>query len=200
MLDAGNDGEDGFIHRILYVYPKKLTGRTWNWEGLSPGTSKLWDDIVHRLHELEMDQDGNGRPAPCVLDFEPEARPLWQEWFDAHAAEAEAADFDEMLKCFWPKAVAYAARLSLVVHLLRAACGEQVGEDVDLESLRRGLRLIEYFQSHSAAVYAHLRLPKEATQIRRAIDWIREHGGECNPTKLVQNGVAGCAAGRRRWS
>ena len=138
-----------------------------------------------------MDQDGHGQPAPRVLDFEPEARPLWQEWFDAHAAEAEAADFDEMLKCFWPKAVAYAARLSLVVHLLRAACGEQVGEDVDPESLRRGLRLIEYFQSHSAAVYAHLRLPKEATRIRRAIAWIREHGGECNPTKLVRNSVAG---------
>ena len=40
VLDAGNDGEDGFIHRILFVYPKKLTGKTWNWEGLSPETTQ----------------------------------------------------------------------------------------------------------------------------------------------------------------
>ena len=136
-------------------------------------------------------QDEHGEPTPRVLSLAPEACPVWHEWYDAHVAEAESADLDEMLKSFWPKCVAYAARLSLIIHLLRAASGEQVSDDVDEESLRRGLKLVRYFQSHTRAVYAHLRLPKKGNQVHHAIAWVRQHGGECNPTRLAQNNVAG---------
>jgi hypothetical protein len=191
VLDAGNNGEDGFVHRILYCFPRRMTSRSWSWHGLSPQTETLWENVVHRLYALEMDQDEHGGPTPRVLNLAPEARPLWEQWYNAHVAEAETADLDEMLKSFWPKCVAYAARLSLIIHLLRATCGEQVGEDVDAESLRRGLKLVRYFQSHTRAVYAHLRLPKKGSQIHRAIAWVRQRGGECNPTALARHNVGG---------
>ena len=191
VLDAGNDGEDGFVHRILFTFPKRLTDRTWNWHGLSAPTEKLWRDIVQKLFAMEMDQDEHGEPTPRVVSLAPEACPVWQAWFDAHVAEAESADLDEMLKSFWPKCVAYTARLSLIIHLLRAASGEHVSDDVDVESLRRGLKLVCYFQSHTRAVYDHLRLPKKGNQVLHAISWVRHHGGECNPTRLAQNNVAG---------
>jgi hypothetical protein len=58
-LDAGNDGEDGFVHRILFSYAKPVKGRTWTWEGIKPETRKLWNDVVERLYALEMDQEEN---------------------------------------------------------------------------------------------------------------------------------------------
>jgi hypothetical protein len=192
VLDAGNDGEDGFIHRILFVYPRRLGARSWDWHGLSPETAGLWADVVDGLYGLEMDEDSSGSPTPHVLSLAPEACPMWKEWYDGHVARLEAPDLDELHRASIPKAVAHAARLALIVHLLRHACGEPVSVDeVDAESLRRGLRLIEYFEGHRKAVYAHLRQPKEATRAQRAIAWIRAHGGACNPTRLVQNSVAG---------
>ena len=53
VIDAGNDGEDGFVHRILFTFPKRLTNRSWDWHGLSPQTEKLWDELVNKLYALE---------------------------------------------------------------------------------------------------------------------------------------------------
>jgi hypothetical protein len=91
----------------------------------------------------------------------------------------------------WSKLVAYAARLALVVQLLRKACGEAAAEDVDAESLRRALRLIGYFQAHARVVYPRMHASRDGARYRRAIAWIRGHGGECNPTLLARNNVAG---------
>jgi hypothetical protein len=191
VLDAGNSGEDGFLHRILFVYPKPVVNKHWDWAGLSSQTSKLWSDAISKLFQLDMVQDEHGQPSPRVLKLSPEARPVWSGWYDQHAAEAEQDDFDHMLKCFWPKCVAYAARLALILHSLRAACGEDVGDEIDAESLRRAITLVRYFQSHSRAVYSQLGLHRKSLPVQKAIVWIRHKGGECNPSQLVRNGVVG---------
>jgi hypothetical protein len=91
----------------------------------------------------------------------------------------------------WSKLIAYAARLALVVHLVRRACGEAVGDDVDGESLRRAVRLVDYFKSHARAVYARLRRSRTTSRVARAIAWIRVHGGEAHTSHLTKNEVAG---------
>jgi hypothetical protein len=108
-LDAGNEGEDGFIHRILFVYPRPVTGRHWSWEGIKPETRKLWSDVVDRLYALEMEQDEDGDPRPKVLDLAPEACPLWEAWYNEHLAETEQPDFPDALVGPWSKLVSYAA-------------------------------------------------------------------------------------------
>jgi hypothetical protein len=190
-LDAGGDGEDGFVHRLLFSFPDPVPHRRWSWQGVAPQTVQAWREVVGRLFDLGMGQDESGRPAAVVLDLAPEAMPLWAGWYDRHAAEAEAPDFPEALVGPWSKLTAYAARLALVVHLLRGASGEAVGEEVDPESLRRALRLVAYFGSHARAVYARFRQTGKARQARTAIAWIRAHGGQVRPTDLARNNVAG---------
>jgi hypothetical protein len=192
VLDAGNDGEDGFVHRILFAYPRRLASRSWDWDGLTEKATKPWDEAVEQLYGLAMVEDDEGNPAPKVLRLAEEARPIWKAWYDGHVAKAEAPDLDELHRAAAPKAVAHAARLALIVHLLRHACEKDVsGDEVDAESLGRGLKLIEYFESHRETVYARLRQPEEATRARRAIGWIRSHGGRCSPTQLARSNVAG---------
>ena len=127
-----------------------------------------------------------------MLDLAPEACQLWEDWYNDHLAETEAADFPDSLVGPWSKLVSYAVRLALIVHLLRDACGEKVGEDVDAESLDRAFRLIAYFKSHARAVYDHLQLPKKLGRIQKVIAWIRgQDKPECNPSDLARNEVAG---------
>jgi hypothetical protein len=103
----------------------------------------------------------------------------------------ESADIPDRLIGPWSKLVAYAARLALILQLLRKVCGEVDEEDVDAESLRRALVLIAYFQSHARVVYPRLHASPRADKVRKAIDWIRRHGGACCPSDLVRGNVAG---------
>jgi hypothetical protein len=177
----------------LFVIPPPLTGRRWSWEGLSSETRDEWHDVVARLYDLPMGVDAAGRPAAKVVDLAPEARPLWQDWYDRHQQELEADDFPDVLKGPWSKLAAYAARFALILHLLRWACGEEVGEEVDAESLARAFELVAYFKSHARAVYARLRCDKQGRRVEQAIAWVRRNGGSCIPTDLARNGVAGVA-------
>jgi hypothetical protein len=190
-LDAGHGGEDGFLDRVLFVIPRPFAGRRWSWEGLSPETRQGWHDAVARLYDLPMGVDASGRPAAVVVDLAPEAYRLWEDWYNRHQQELEAADFPDVLKGPWSKLVAYAARFALILHMLRGACGEDVGDDVDAESLARAFRLVAYFKSHARAVYARLLQSDKSRQVARAIAWIRAHGGPVRPTDLTRNNVAG---------
>jgi hypothetical protein len=190
-LDTGTQGEDGFIHRILFVYPGPVPLRRWDWSGLTSAIRQIWADIVNRLYDLEMDIGEDGEPTARVLELAPEARPIWATWYDRHNEEMAEAHFPDVLAGPWSKLIAYAARLALIVHLLRAACQEPVGPDVDAESLRRALRLIDYFKSHTRAVYARLHQTAQFDRVRRSIAWIRRNGGECHATHLARNNVAG---------
>jgi hypothetical protein len=190
-LDAGDDGEDGFVHRILLVFPRPVGTRQWRWEGLPEAPRAAWAGAISALYALAPGRDDEGEAEPVVLDFTPGARDVWEEWYNRHAREMTSADFPDLLTGPWSKQVAYAARLALIVHLLRGACGEDVGENVDAESLGKALELIAYFQSHARVIYPRLRAGRDNDQVRRAVAWIRAHGGTCTPTDLVRNNVAG---------
>ena len=90
---------------------------------------------------------------------------------------------------WWPTR----SRLALIVHLLRAACGEPLPDEVDAESLDRAFRLIAYFKSHARAVYDLLQRPgKKQGRIQKALAWIRAHDkAEFKPSDLARNQVAG---------
>ena len=190
-LDAGNDGEDGFVHRLLWAFPDPVPHRKWSWDGVTDEVRKAWYEAVARLYALPTDRDEFDRPTALVVGLAADARPVWQDWYDGHAREAEAADFPEVLVGPWSKLASYAARLALVVHLLRQACGEAVGADVDAESLGRAVRLVDYFKSHARAVYARLRQSRTTSRVERAVVWVRAHGGAAHTSHLVRNEVAG---------
>ena len=79
-------------------------------------------------------------------------------------------------------------------HPVRAADVEKGPAAVKLEALKARLaaeHVIAYFKSHARLVYSRLRQPPKAQEVQKAIAWIRRHGGQCNPTDLAKNNVAG---------
>ena len=169
VLDAGNDGEDGFVHRILFSFPRPVRGRTWSWEGIGPEVLELWQRPDRALYGLEMDRDEHGKPTPRILELSADARPIWEAWYNDHQAEQLSPDFPDWLVGPWSKLVAYAARLGLVVHLLRVACGETLADEVDAGSLERAFRMIAYFKSHARAVYSRMRRREKQSRVQKAV-------------------------------
>src|SRR5262249_4512068 len=69
-----------------------------------------------------------------------------------------------------------AARLALIVHFLRWACGEVGCEDVDGESMDIAARLVAYFKSHARKVYAVIDADPKTGLTRRLLQWLAEKG------------------------
>ena len=180
---------DGFMDRILFAYPPQADRKMWSEAGIDSATEGLWEAAVTGLLDLELDMT-DGRPNPRIVRFTPQAKASWKAWYDLHINEIGAEHFPMPLRGVWLKMVQHAARLSLAVHMLRLVTGEVTREDVDLESLDRGIRLAEYFKAQARKVLRRLEASPEDARIQRVVSWIRAHGGRCTPRELLKNEVA----------
>ena len=66
-------------------------------------------------------QKGN-QLLPHLVTFSPEAKSLWVEWFNAHAAEMEDPGFSDRHAGVYSKLRAHAPRFALILSRLRLAC------------------------------------------------------------------------------
>jgi hypothetical protein len=174
---------DGFVHRLLFVYPDRMR-RAWT-------DAEIADEAytpVRKLFDALYARDG---AEPCVVSFTSAARDLWREIMNALYAEAEALDFPDALRGPWAKLEGYIARLALVVHLMRVAFDSTLhAERCDETSLGAAADIADYLKSHLRRVYARLIARPEDTRLLRIVAWIRDHGGACSARDLYRAGVA----------
>ena len=187
--------EDGFIHRVLFSFPDRVEGK-WVDEGIPETVLEGLNEVFEYLWSLEPSRDADGKESPVKVAFTPEAKEIWVEWITAHYAEQEAPTFPTNLRGPWAKLDGYCARLALVVHFLRLACGEVKSEQVDETSVASAWALIDYFKSHTRRVYQRLRTTRDDQRALRALAWIRrqpEKDGQVQVSArdLLTNHVAG---------
>jgi hypothetical protein len=175
---------DGFVHRLLFVYPDRKR-RAWT-------DAEIADEAyepVRRLFDALYARDAH---EPLVVTFTTRARDLWREIMNALYAEAEAPDFPDAVRGPWAKLEGYIARLALVVHLMRAAFDPTISDErCDEKSLGAAADLAEYLKSHLRRVYARLIARPEDIRLLRIVAWIRDHGGSCTVRDLYHASVAG---------
>jgi hypothetical protein len=152
-----------------------------------------WKSTLENLSQLEGDADDQGLFRPILLEMRADARQAWIDWWNDHADEINDPDLPAVLLGPWSKLRGYAARLVLIIHLLRLVCKETPYEaNIDLDSMQRGLRLVAYFKSHLRVVYEKIRFRPEDTIDQVVLDWIRRKGeGKCTARDLVTYKVGG---------
>jgi hypothetical protein len=172
--------QDGFMDRILFSYPRELplTGETWM--EVSPDAQEAWRRAYDAMRKIEavpvMEGIGLVRRRPYYVRLTADARQEWQRFTYDHAAEVNADDFPAHLKEPWSKMRGYCGRLALIVHYLRWAGGEIAGDkaDVDDESMRRAVALVDYFKSHARRVYSAIEADPRIKEAKRVIRWLRQ--------------------------
>jgi hypothetical protein len=180
--------EDGFIHRILFSYPDP-TPLQWVEEGIDLTTREEYFQVVEQLAKLPMPiipgDDGG------AVSFTPEAREQFAEFATANYAEMDKGP--PHLRGPWSKLTSYCARLALIVHLTREACGETDSREVDELSVLAAEVLIDYFKSHARKVYRRLKADPLEKTLSAAVDWIKKRpGNEASARDVYSNNVAGC--------
>jgi hypothetical protein len=122
---------------------------------------------------------------PRALPLSAEAEAEWVWFFERHARELKELTGD--LAAAWTKLEAYAARLALVVHVVRGACGEADPNVIDAESLRAGVQLAEWFGNEVLRFYALFANSEDAAARLRLIALIQRRQGEITVRQLVQS-------------
>jgi hypothetical protein len=156
------------------------------------------------------------RPAedgsPQVLDLEPEAAAAWEAFYREHAETQYEADgpVGEMLS----KAEAWAARLALVIHMIRQAGPEPVlGNRIDKDSIARGIGLARWAAREWGRVLAGMERGGIENDDRRVVRFIADRGGTATARDVARGlrgyrepGAAEAAlnrltrSGRAEWS
>jgi hypothetical protein len=164
---------DGFIDRVLLSYPPEPPVAAENWLEISEAAKGEIRDTLNRLRSLKMVRVKDGETGkgwrPFLVQLTPCGRRAWQEFTEAHAAERNADDFPLHLVGPWAKLRGYAARLALIVHMLRQVAGEVQTESVDGESMGRAARLVHYFKSHARKVYTAMEADPRVAEARRVL-------------------------------
>ena len=167
---------DGFLDRFLFSYPTDLPVVGERWRVVSDELRNEWQTVVERLLGLQMVEGDT--PRPFFVRLTDCARPVWEAFTHAHAAEMNHAEFHEHLRGPWSKLRGYCGRLALILHYLRWACNEVHDERVDGESMGRAVRLIDYFKSHCRKVHAVMDSDPRVYLARKVLRWIVAEGIE----------------------
>ncbi len=173
---------------MLLTFPAPRV-RRWNDSELSEETQARLAVLFGQLQEIEPDVDEQGTFRPRVLPLTDSGTREWIRFYNEHADEQ--AERQGSLAAAWSKLEGYAARLGLVVHLIRQVAGDTTLERleaVDAVSIEAGVILSRWFGREAMRIYTILNESDEERELRRLRDWIAQRGGTTT-ARNVQNGL-----------
>ena len=178
---------DGFMDRILFVYPSKFPAQEWSEKELSPEAEQEWVDAIKYMFIQPM-RCKDGIDHPHLATFSPEAKAVWVKWFNDHSLEMDSPDFADRHTGAWSKLRAHAARFALILSRLRLACDpgspvasapnnqnseEATTPQVNAADVRGAILLVAYFKNHLARVSHRLLSGAGNADATRIIDWLK---------------------------
>jgi hypothetical protein len=135
-LDEDNR-EDGFLHRVLFVYPDPVPVR-WRESPEHEVSLQEYAALVSQLYSLQPHPDGS----PLLLDLTPEAKELFVEWHDKHCEEQEDMALPAIVRGAYAKLKGYTPRFALI----HALASNPSARQVDVDSIGAAAELADYFK------------------------------------------------------
>ncbi len=182
---TGEHRDSGMLARFLLVQPPpRLTER--DDEGITSDAERRVVLIFQRLLNLRPNNDTHsGRPEPVPIPLSPEAKAFWR----THERRMKREVFglvEDDLKAAGSKMVAYAARLALLIHLIRSSeWGDVDAMQIDETSVVVGCALADWFWRETLRIYSMRAESKHERDIRIIAEWIKARGGEVTVRDLT---------------
>jgi hypothetical protein len=152
-LAKDNRTHNGFIDRILFVFPDNIQKPCWTDTEIDPQIKKNWNSVISYLLSLTAPEDETYNPVPSVINFSIEAKEYLFSWQSSITNLCNDSDND-LLSGIYSKLEMYAARLALILELLKWACGESHKDHISLVTVKSAVKLVEYFKSSILKVYS----------------------------------------------
>lgn len=175
---TGEYFDAGLAARLLMVMPPRQP-RRWSDAELSQQTEYIYDHIITKLLSLEHDVDTDGRSIPRDIEFTPEARQLFIDFYNRHGQLQDTTE-DGRLASAFSKLEAVAARLALIFHLVRWADDDPSLDDPDhigLADTADAIAVTDWLIHETERVYALFTDDEETILANELADWVRLRGG-----------------------
>jgi hypothetical protein len=180
--------ESGLLARFLLVAPPSEPA-VWSDDDVSEATLAESRELFQRLFDLAPAADEFGKPTPNLVHKSAEAHREWVRFFNRHNERIAELD-DEDLRASFKKLEEVAARVALVIHVVRLISNDGVADPthIDGDSMRAGIALAEWFVGETRRVYQIVggESPGVSTR-RRLLDWVAKRGGPVTVRDVYTN-------------
>jgi len=179
--------DNGLAARLLLACPPRRV-KQWTEAEIDQQIEDAVFDVFDRLFALEAATGDDGEPEPGIVRLSRKAKEAWIEFYNEHAREH--ADLTGDLSAAWSKLEGYAARLALVVYLVRWAGGNAAvasADEVDEASVHAGVTLSRWFGYETRRVYALMKETDEQRECRELVDLIQRHDGTRTARELSRS-------------
>lgn len=169
--------DNGMLARLLLSYPPRQPKR-WTEAEMDFDLKDQIGAVFDALYELPADTDDYGDSTPRYVDLLPAAKQAWIDFVNEHGEEQISLIGDEAAA--WSKLEGYAARFSLVLHLVRVAANDPTlidPERIDEMSIKAGVRLSRWFAAEALRIYKLLQEDEKRRDRRLVIERIQAMGG-----------------------
>ena len=164
---------NGLMDRFLFVYPKNKKIPEWQLgvdKKQCPNTMGRWSAIIRKVLEIPTPIKEDGITIePKVLELTEDAMHYFYSWNNGIVNKINAIEDDNEVESRSMKLNGNAARLALILQAMRWAVGESRLDNIDLESVKGAIRLIDYFEDSYQRVKASL--PAESFN-KSGDDWL----------------------------
>jgi hypothetical protein len=144
--------------------------------------------VFERLLSMNMQDDGFGGTEPVSIPLTMDGQNAWIAFYDEHATQqAQIAGGD--LAAAWSKLEGYAARLLLIIHCVRVACGDEslkTDDYIDESSIEAAVTIARWFGEEIKRIYGMLSEDDDQRDNRRLLEQIQARDGRITVRDLMR--------------
>ncbi len=149
-FSKGGRGTNGFMDRLLFVYPQNQKMLKWNEEDINPVILENYITIISNLLNLNLDLKGDS----MILPLNKEAKKYLFNWQNNRPQEKGFLfDYERSIEI---KLQQYVIRFALIIQLLHSVIDKKPGNIIELSSVKSAIRLFKYYHNNAIRVRQEL--------------------------------------------
>lgn len=198
---SGNRTANGFLARFIFSFPDNSGKQEYRTIQPDRIFAQKWEKLVMLIYSIpfmstELFEDS---PTPYVVNLEPNAAQLYQEWYNQNVKEINDSE-DETIKGILGKFDTYVLRFALVLEVLWVAenmmnAGIEAFEEADREkikisahSMSGAIALQKYYRATALKVVNRLSGPYEALPEKQRAWYLALPDGPFNRAQAAELG------------
>jgi len=172
--------QNGLLARFLLAAPHEKE-KVWTEHDIPDSASQEWRDLIWSLLAITDEKE-------LLLGQNQEAKEMFIDFYDLYHKQRKALPVEASdMKAAYPKLIAYAARIALVLQMVRYVGEGGRADIIEAESMAAAIKLVEWFKNETMRVYGLLAGAKKQAQEESLLDFIRRQGGKVSARDVQRN-------------
>ena len=162
-LAKDNRRSNGFVDRLLFVWPDGLEKPMWTEDEMPIQLRDTYNEGINKLLDLTFDEENK----PHVLSLCPTAKKRLFLFFNKENKPLCDQAENELLKGIYGKFDLHTARLCLILQMLWWAFESVEKDQIELQTVERAIKLTEFFRANALKVYDRLQNDNPVDRLTR---------------------------------